>query len=126
MRTGRGMLLAFYVICYGSGVFAADIGGKWTAEFDSQVGKQKYTYEFAVEGTALTGNAQANIAGSDMKPSAIEGTTDGDKLSFVENLDYTGMALRITYTGTVSGDEMQLTRDVAGQGGETFTARRSP
>ena len=34
---------------------AADVGGTWTATFDTQVGQQSYTYTFTVKGTQLTG-----------------------------------------------------------------------
>jgi hypothetical protein len=104
---------------------AADISGKWTAEFDSQVGAQKYTYEFKVDGTKITGKATVNIAGTDMESVIAEGKIEGDKISFVENLPYQGMDLSIEYTGTVSGDKMELSRTVAGQQGETFTAKRA-
>ncbi|MEJ2108777.1 MAG: hypothetical protein P8Z37_02475 [Acidobacteriota bacterium] len=124
MKLRIGVVLAAVFLIGLVGAFAADISGKWTAEFDSQVGMQKYTYEFTVEGTSITGKATANIAGSDMESKIVEGTIDGDKISFVENLNYNGMDLSITYTGTVSGDEMKLSRDVAGQGGETLTAKR--
>ena len=41
-------------------------------------------------------------------------------------MTYQGMALRIVYTGTViSADEIKFSRDVGGQGGEEFTAKRS-
>jgi hypothetical protein len=33
---------------------AADITGKWTASFDTQIGEQRYTYEFKVTGSQLT------------------------------------------------------------------------
>ena len=99
---------------------AADISGTWTTEFDSQVGKQTYTYTFKVEGGTLTGHSKSNIGESDLK-----GTVDGDKVTFVENLDYQGTALAITYTGQiVSADEIRFKRDVGGQGGEEFTAAR--
>lgn len=117
-------ILSLIMLCISSSVFAADIAGSWTAEFDSQVGKQKYTYVFTVAGTSITGEASANIAGTDSKSKIAEGTVDGDNITFVENLNYGGQELRITYTGTVAGDDMNLKRDVAGQGGETFTAKR--
>ena len=98
----------------------ADIGGTWTASFDSQVGKQTYTYTFKVEGGTLTGHSKSNLGESD-----LTGTVDGDKVTFVENLNYQGTALAITYTGQiVSADEIKFKRDVGGQGGEEFTARR--
>jgi hypothetical protein len=99
---------------------SADISGTWTTSFDSQVGQQTYTYNFTVAGGKLTGHSKSNIGESD-----LTGTVDGDKVTFVENLDYQGQKLAITYTGQiVSADEIKFKRDVAGQGGEEFTARR--
>ncbi len=99
---------------------SADINGTWTTEFDSQVGKQTYTYDIKVEGETLTGHAKSNLGEGD-----LSGTVDGDKVTFVENLNYQGQALAITYTGQiVSADEIKFSRDVAGQGGESFTATR--
>jgi hypothetical protein len=99
----------------------ADISGTWATEFDSQVGKQTYTYTFKVEGGTLTGHSKSNIGESD-----LTGTVDGDKVTFVENLDYQGTPLAITYTGQiVSAGEIKFKRDVGGQGGEEFTARRT-
>ena len=99
---------------------SADISGTWGTEFDSQVGKQTYTYTFKVEGGTLTGHSKSNLGESD-----LHGTVDGDKVTFVENLDYQGTALAITYTGQiVSAGEIKFKRDVGGQGGEEFTARR--
>ena len=99
---------------------ASGISGTWTTSFDSQVGKQTYTYVFKVEGGKLTGHSKSNFGESD-----LIGTADKDKVTFVENLDYQGQALAITYTGqVVSADEIKFKRDVAGQGGEEFTAIR--
>lgn len=125
MKVFTVVVFAVLILCSVVCIYAADISGKWTAEFDSQVGLQKYTYEFKGDGTNFTGTASANIAGSDMQSKIVEGKIDGNKVSFVENLNYNGMDLAINYSGTVSGDEMKLTRDVAGQGGETFTAKRA-
>ena len=100
---------------------SADISGTWATEFDSQVGKQTYTYTFKVEGNTLTGHSKSNLGESD-----LTGTVDGDKVTFVENLDYQGTPLAITYTGQiVSAGEIKFKRDVGGQGGEEFTAKRS-
>jgi hypothetical protein len=99
---------------------SADISGTWHTEFDSQVGKQTYTYTFNVAGGTLTGHSKSNLGESDLK-----GSVDGDTVTFVENLDYQGTPLAITYTGQiVSADEIKFKRDVGGQGGEEFTAAR--
>lgn len=101
---------------------APDISGTFTTSFESQVGTQTYTYNFVAKGAELTGTLKS---GNGEYPIA-EGKIDGDKITFVENMSYQGMALRIVYTGTiVSADEIKFSRDVAGQGGESFTATRS-
>src|SRR5580693_1029331 len=100
--------------------WAADITGQWTATFNTQVGEQHYTYTFKVEGKKLTGTAK-----SDNGTVAIEnGTVKGDDVSFVENLDYQGQKLAITYTGKISGDEIKFTRDVGGVAKEDLVAKR--
>lgn len=100
--------------------WATDITGQWTATFNTQVGEQHYTYTFKVDGEKLTGTAK-----SDNGTVAIEnGTVKGDDVSFVENLDYQGQKLVITYTGKISGDEIKFTRDVAGAAKEDLVAKR--
>ena len=99
---------------------SANISGTWTTSFDSQVGQQTYTYTFKLEGGTLTGHAKSNLGEGD-----LAGTVDGDKVTFVENLNYQGQVLAITYTGQiVSANEIKFKRDVAGAGGEEFTAKR--
>ena len=105
-------------------LYAADITGKWTTQFDSQVGVQKYTFEFKVEGTKLTGKAISNIADANATTELTEGKVTGDEVTFVENLNYQGMELKITYKGKISGDEIKFSRTVGDSGGEEFVAKR--
>ncbi len=105
-------------------VCAADITGKWTAEFESQIGPQKYIFEFKADGANLTGMAISNINGEEEKTPITEGKINGNEITFVENLNYQGMELRIVYQGTVSGDEIQLAR-IEGGGNEKFVAKRA-
>ena len=124
MALRTSVVLGVLILCGLVCVCAADISGKWATEFDSQVGLQKYTFEFKVNGTSLTGKALSNIAGADAESEITEGKIDGNSVTFVENLKYQGMDLRIEYKGTVAGDEIKFSRTVAGQEGETFTAKR--
>ena len=100
--------------------YAADVTGKWTAEFDTQIGAQKYTYEFKVEGGKLTGTA----AGPQGSVAITEGKVNGDDVAFVENMTYQGMDIRIEYSGKVAGDEMKLTRKVGEFATEELVAKR--
>ena len=98
------------------------IAGTWTTSFDSQVGTQAYTFTFKVDGTTLTG--QAKSANGD--DAIAEGKVENGTVHFVENMNYQGMPLRIVYDGkVVSADEIKFKRDVGGQGGEEFSAKRS-
>jgi hypothetical protein len=122
----KGVILAVLILVGLVCVYAADITGKWTTQFDSQVGVQKYVFEFKVEGMKLTGTATSKIAdAAEVKTPLTEGAVNGDDVTFVENLDYQGQALKIAYKGKIAGDEIKFSRDVAGQGGETFVAKRA-
>jgi len=112
-------VLAFsWVVCAN----AADINGKWTAVFDTQIGQQRYTYDFKVSGSQLTGKLKSDNGESEIK----EGKVDGDTVTFVENLKFQDMDLRIEYTGTVvSADEIKFKRKVADFATEELVAKRA-
>ena len=100
---------------------AADITGKWTASFDTQIGKQDYTYDFVVKDAKLTGKMKSNLGESDV----LDGKVEGDKVTFGELLKFEGMEIKITYTGTiVSADEIKFTRNVADFATEELVAKR--
>ena len=100
------------------------VAGKWQGEFDSQVGHQKYTYEFKVNGTNLTGRA-VGIRDEGTNDTVIaEGTVSTNGIFFVEPLHFGDNDLRIEYTGKVAGDEIKLHRKVGDFGEEDFVAKR--
>jgi hypothetical protein len=102
-------------------VRAADVSGTWTASFETQIGTQNYTYEFSVKGTEVTGMAKSDMGEVEIS----EGTTDGDTITFVENVSFQGMPLRISYTGKMtSADEIAFTRNVADLAMEELVAKR--
>jgi hypothetical protein len=122
--TYRNIVLSILVVfacCIA--VFAADFNGTWTAAIETQVGVQNYTFTFKVEGEKLTGKAKSAFANADTD--ITEGVVKGDDITFVENLVYEGMPLRITYKGKISGDEIKFSRNVADIGDEPFVAKRA-
>jgi hypothetical protein len=125
MFVRKSVILAVLILTGLVCVYAADITGKWTAEFESQVGPQKYVFEFKAEGAVLTGKAISTIGEATETTAITEGKIEGDNISFVENLKYQGMDLRIAYKGKVAGDEIQLSRMVGEQEGEKFVAKRA-
>ena len=102
--------------------YAADVSGKWTASFDTQVGKQSYAYEFKVQGGTLTGTAKGNLITDSV---LSDGKVEGNKISFVEKGMYQGMPLAFNYTGEIVGDEIHLKRELMGFPAEEFVAKRS-
>lgn len=117
----RKISLALLFVAFAAiGAHAADFNGKWSAEFDTQIGLQKYTYEFHVTGATVTGTA-TNERGS---TPITEGKIDGDTITFVEALSFNGMDIKITYTGKIAGDEIKFTRKVGDFATEELTAKR--
>jgi len=110
------------VIGTAAAAFAADVTGTWTASFDTQVGVQKYTYTFKVVGNKLTGKAKSELAGTETD--IVEGTVNGDDISFVENLNFQDMPLRIVYKGKIAGDEIKFTRTILDMFMEELVAKR--
>ena len=102
----------------------AELLGRWTAEFDSPIGVQKYVYEFKKTGDALTGEAtfERSIGNGAVPLQNVK--VDGDKVSFDEPLSIEGNNITISYTGTLAGDELKLTRVVGDFGSEQLTAKR--
>ena len=101
---------------------AADVSGTWTASFDTQVGKQEYTYTLKLEGAAVTGTAKSNLIGDS---TLADGKVDGNKISFVEKGTYQGMPLQFNYTGELVGDEIRFKRELMGFPAEEFDAKRA-
>jgi len=101
--------------------FAADFNGTWTAAIDTQIGVQNYTYTFKVEGEKLTGKCKSQYGETEI----TEGVVKGDDITFVENLVYEGMPLRIVYKGKISGDEIKFSRNVPELADEPFVAKRA-
>lgn len=125
MRTGiRLVTVAAGVFLCALPVRAGDASGKWKAEFDTQVGPQKYTFDLKVEGEKLTGKAQFERMGEKGEVDLQEGKVEGDQISFVEPLEIQGNQVRIEYTGTVKGDEIAFTRKVGEFATEKLTATR--
>jgi hypothetical protein len=103
----------------------ADLLGRWTAEFDSPIGIQKYVYEFRSEGNALAGQATFDHSlGKGTVPLRNLKVT-GDQVAFDEPLTIEGNEITITYSGTLSATELKLTRVVGDFGTEQLTARRA-
>ena len=98
---------------------AADITGKWKSEFQSPDGNTRTNvFTFEVKGEAVTGTVTSSMA---PEPAKIEeGTLKGDALSFKVTRSFNGNELKLTYTGTVKGDEIPLKVAATAPDGQAF------
>jgi enterochelin esterase-like enzyme len=86
------------------------VAGKWLAKD----GDNDLKFEFKVEGTKLSGTFE-----NTQFPGVIEfkdGKIEGDKISFEYVRQVSGQDFDVKWTGTVSGDELKLKRELAGGG----------
>jgi hypothetical protein len=86
------------VLCASS---AADIAGKWKAEFSTPDGTQRVnTFVFKVDGATLTGT----VAGAQDETAIKNGKISGDDISFTADRPFG----TFSYTGKVSGAEIKF------------------
>ena len=80
---------------------AADITGKWKADFTTPDGTARSnTFTFKVEGTKLTGS----VAGGQDETPIKDGKINGDDISFTADRPFG----TFTYAGKVSGGEIKF------------------
>jgi hypothetical protein len=105
---------------------AKDISGTWHAEFDTQIGMQKYDYTFKVADGKLTGKASTTgMDGEKRETDLAEGKVAGDTVTFVEPLKFGDNDIRIEYTGKIKGDEITFKRKVGDFATEDLVAKRA-
>lgn len=98
-------------------VFGADVAGRWTGQVPTRGDTVSATFTFKTEGGKVTGTMtgpQGEVELQDVK-------VEGDQISFTS----TGGNAKIVFKGTVSGDEIKMSR--AREGGQTreFTLKRA-
>ena len=125
MNLRQMMIIAASVLSALSLAHAADLAGKWTAEFDTQIGVQKYAYEFKVLGDRITGKAAFERSTGSGEAELKDIKLKGDDIAFAEPLSFDGNEITITYSGKIAGNEMKLTRTVGEYATEEIVAKRA-
>ena len=86
---------------FASLAFAADISGKWKADFTTPDGTARSnTFTFKQDGAKLTGT----VAGGQDETQIANGKISGDDVSFTADRPF-GM---FTYVGKISGNEIKF------------------
>jgi enterochelin esterase-like enzyme len=102
----------------------AKAAGKWQAEFESQIGLQKYLFDFQVKDGKLTAKAVAEAREQKRDVEFIEPKLAGDTITFVEMRQIQDNEIRIEYTGKVTDKGISFTRKVGDFGSQEFVATR--
>jgi hypothetical protein len=93
---------------------AADVTGAYKAEIPGRQGNtQPATINLKADGSTLTGN----ITNARGEMPISDGKIDGDKISFVQKMNFNGNEMVVKYVGKVEGDSIKFTRIRAGQDG---------
>lgn len=80
---------------------AADVSGKWRAEFTTPDGTQRInTFTFKVDGDKVTGT----VAGTQDETPIKDGKVSGDTISFTADRPFGAF----TYKGRIAGDEIKF------------------
>ena len=88
-------------------VLAESATGKWNATIEGPQGQFSMVFDFAVDGSNLTGSMSNDFMGT---TPISDGKINGNDLSFKLNVNTPGGAMTINYKATVKGDEMTMTR----------------
>jgi enterochelin esterase-like enzyme len=124
MKKAGMMLICGMIGLAASTCHAVDVSGQWRAEFDTQIGVQKYVFTLQTDGDKLTGKAAVEVGGQKREAEFTEGKITGDTVSFVELLNIQGNDVRIRYAGKVGTNEIAFTREVGDFATENFKATR--
>ena len=121
MKTVSACILALLLVAL---VAAADISGKWAGDVPGRGGDTTpTTFTFKVDGDKLTGS----MKGAQGDVPLQDGKVSGDQIAFSTTLDFGGNTVKIIYKGTLTGEQLKMTRQREGGSGQAreFTLKRA-
>jgi hypothetical protein len=106
MHIRKLSLVVALIAVLGLVAFAADVSGKWKAEFQGRDGQPMTSnLTLKADGEALTGT----ISGRGGDNAISEGKISGDDISFVVVRNFQGQDVKTQYKGKATGDEIKMT-----------------
>jgi hypothetical protein len=113
-------LAAFVCVCGAED----SVVGKWKGDIDSQIGVQKYTYDFKLDGTNVTGKAYSETSMGTNDVALTDIKINQDEITFTEPMKFQDNTVSIAYMGKIKGDEIKFHRKVGDFAEEDFVAKR--
>ena len=120
----RTILFAGMLLLLAAGAQAADVSGKWSGDVPGRGGDTTpATFTFKADGEKLTGS----MSGPQGELPLQDGKVSGSQVSFTTTIDAGGNSIKILYKGTLSGDQLKMTRQREGGSGQAreFTLKRA-
>jgi hypothetical protein len=135
------MKLILVLLTLSSPASVADIQGRWMVrmvDFDAvrmlnthktdsyesfvALGRmlEETVFDFKVDGATLTGTVTIGGKGAEIS----DGKIDGSGIAFAVNHNLGGQEIKAIYRGRVALNEIRFTREVQGEIGQEFTAKR--
>ena len=118
MRNRTFVFFTTFLIACCAVANAADLNGKWKGEMQTPNGPLEINMDFHVDGEKLTGTV-ANTFGTEQ---ITDGTVKGDAISFV--IMAGGGQFKITYKGTVAGEDLRFHVIIGDVGEGDLVAKR--
>jgi hypothetical protein len=112
MKRMLGITLMIVALALG-----ADVTGKWTGQMQMRGETVNATFVFKNEGGKVTGKMTGPQGEVDLQDLKVE----GDQISFTS----TGGNAKVEFKGTVSGDEIKMSRKREGGEAREFTLKRT-
>jgi len=117
-------VLGIGVLALASLVLAQNaVDGKWSGEVQGGRGPQQITLALKADGGTLTGSITGGRGG---EVAVKDGTISGSTIKFKSTQMGRGGEINISWSGTVKGDEIAMTRTIEGGQGQPqeFTLKR--
>jgi hypothetical protein len=120
----RTILITGMLLLLAASAQAADLSGKWSGDVPGRGGDTTpATFTFKVDGEKLTGSMTAPQGDLPLQ----DGKVSASQVSFSTTFDAGGNSIKILYKGTLSGDQLKMTRQRDGGSGQAreFTLKRA-
>jgi hypothetical protein len=114
---GFGFIITFLLV---AGIaFGATVDGRWDGTANGQSGPETISYKFTSDGNILTGV----VLGGGTESPIRDGKIEGNKISFIVDVEYGGQKMSFPYTGIVSQDQITFNAEIMGQSMEIVVKR---
>jgi hypothetical protein len=118
----KARLCAVLVCAFAIAVIAQSVDGKWSGEVQGGRGPQQVNLTLKADGDKLTGT----VAGRGGDIAIQEGTISGNALKFKTQQPGRGGGdpITLSWTGTLKGDEIAMSRAAEGRAAQDFVLKR--